>query len=101
MADWENITCFWASPTMFHMYHERTHTTRDVGIPGADQPDIYDGAELEDVTASILEQFAVAVKDKSSWRPMPLDTQYELHPHLEDIEGSKRRFNEVGHGRYW
>ena len=82
------------------MYNERTHTTREVVIPGADDSTIYDGAELEDATMAAMEQFALAVKDKPDWRPMPIDQQHELAPHLRSIEESKRRRKETSNPRY-
>ena len=98
----EKVVGFWVGAEQYQMYHERSHTTRNVFVPGANDPMIYDGAELEDAIYEAREHFAVEMADRNkTYKPMTRDKQHELAPQLKEIEESKSRREDVGHGRYW
>lgn len=92
------ITGVWVTPIQFRMMDRRTHTTRLLFLP---QAPIMEAAELADMVEEGKELFRDYLAGKATHQPMPKAQQHEFGPHLRAIETSKRRFREVGHGRYW
>ena len=97
----QTVTGIWVTPIQYRMTDTRTHTTKMALIPGADDPTLYDAEELHEAVMYAEERFIEVLRDKPNWQQMPRETQHELGPHLKEIETSKRRRKEVGHGRYW
>ena len=92
------ITGFWVGTDQYRMYDARSHTTWLVMIPGAEY---LDENEVADMVDEAREEFTEQVKERPDHQAMPRSQQNELAPHLREIEASKWRFREVGHGKYW
>ena len=58
-------------------------------------------AERDDLVDWGKEQFLAYLDGRPTRKVMPRSQQHEFGPHLRSIEESKRRFRQVGHGRYW
>ena len=92
------IVGFWATPVQYRMYDARTRSTQMAFLP---QAAYLSPVEIEDMLGMARERFQEELTERGDHQTMPRSQQHEFGPHLRQIEASKRRFKQVGHGRYW
>ena len=94
------VSGMWVNDYQYRMYDSRTHISRLVFVAALDGG-LSEPEEVADVIAEYSERFVEELRDKPDWRPMPIDQQHELAPHLRAIEASNRKRLETGNPKYF
>ena len=91
----------WKNKDTFTVKNPESGRSQDVIIPGADK---LDPQRLENLVAWQTEETLEELKGPETsvtGKPHSKQFGHDLGKHLKEIEASKQRVKETGHGKYW
>jgi hypothetical protein len=95
------ISGFWVSDIQYRMYDPRTHTTKMVFVPGANDPTLYDVDELNDIVEDVRTRVQAEIDEKANYQAFSKDEQHDFGDLLHEINASKKHRRETGNERYF